>query len=105
MSEESQEVNNPNCPHPDKPHRAYGLCVNCYNTVLYHFDEKKQRKVKDNVHKWYEKNKKRASDRNKQWRRNNPDACRRITCLSMLKSCLKRGIVKREEIIGVLNGD
>jgi lambda repressor-like predicted transcriptional regulator len=62
--------------------------------------ERKQKNI--NAKKNYKKLKELWGERNKKWRRANPDKYKKSICLSLLKGYLRRGIVTKEDVLDVV---
>lgn len=73
-------------------------------TVRYYLSEKARAKVLERRRRWYLKNKEIALKRHKEWRQKNPEQYRRSITLSLLKHCIERNILSKQEVIEFLNG-
>jgi len=76
------KTKNTNCPHIDKPHYGKGMCINCYRKFKYwsneEYREKEKERMRKAAKKWYKKkcrkNPKWNAKRQKEFRKNHPDA-------------------------------
>jgi transposase len=71
-------------------------------TIRYLLLPAERERCNRNAKKIYKKSKGKWAERNKKWRRANPEKYQKSICLSLLKGNLNRGTIKKEEVLEVL---
>ena len=72
------------------------------NAISYHLNPEQNLNTRRRAMKSFLKNKDKHKESMLSWRARNPEAYKKSVCLSLLKNCLRNGIVTKKEVKEIL---